>query len=196
MKFSEQVVQAVANVRASGPTVDLTDRDNVIRNLVFMYHVIKASENLLAVAANCTTAGDPLHEYFVAHLEEERGHEKWLHDDLISAGVDLASTSVSRVAVETAGSMYYLIYHVDPAALLGYMVALECIPVPIETVEALEALHGESLLRTLRFHAIHDLDHGPDVLAAIDALTPDRHPIVAQSAIQTAIYLSSASLHI
>ena len=91
-----------------------------------------------------------------------------------------------------AGSQYYLIYHVDPAALLGYMAALECFPMPLEQVEALERAHGADLCRTLRYHAAHDIEHGSGVLEQIDKLDARRFQIAMDSAMQTAAFIGSA----
>lgn len=191
MQFSDHVIDAVGQVRAHGPRVDLTNKDVLIANLVFVYHLIRASENLLHVAIE--RSDGELKAYYAKHLTEERSHEQWLRDDLATAGIDVETTTTPLLAAEAAGVQYYLLYHADPVALLGYIVALECFPMPIALVEQLEQLHGPQLLRTVRHHATHDIEHGGDVAHVIDALPPDRQVIVAESAIQTANYLANAA---
>lgn len=190
--FSDAVYAEVAAILAKAPPVDLTDRRVLLANLVFIYHVIKASENLLVVAASRTEPGTRLHQYFERHRAEEVNHDKWLAEDLTSAGINVASTLIPRQAVELAGTQYYLIHHVDPAALLGYMAVLEGFPHPIDAVERLEEIHGKELLRTLRHHAIHDVDHRRDLNETINGLTERQKALVFESAIQTACYLASA----
>lgn len=191
---SEQVQTATAQVLQHLPRLDLGNAQTFIFNLLFMYHVMKASENLTRQAANCATG--ELKDYFTRHLAEEEGHEKWLAADLATVGIDVSKTAVPIDAVEMAGSQYYLINHVSPVSLLGYMVVLECFPMPLEQVEHLELVHGKDLLRTLRYHAEHDIDHGADVLAEIDKLTDEQFNLVMQSAVQTANYALNALMRI
>jgi hypothetical protein len=193
MTFSQALQQHVFNVRSQFPPVDLTNRGLLISNFLFLYHVMKASENLLEVAAK-ESVGDELHAYFVEHLEEERSHDEWLAKDLLSAGVDVRISVVPRIAVEMAGSMYYLIYHVDPVAHLGYMAALEGMPMPLEVVELLEKIHGKKLLRTLRYHAENDIDHSSQLNKVLDALPDSRKSIVWHTAAATATYIGAATL--
>ena len=69
------------------------------------------------------------------------------------------------------GTQYYLLKHVHPAALLGYMAVVECDPVPEEVVDLLERAHGKDLMRFMRFHALKDLEHRKELFEIID-LTP------------------------
>jgi hypothetical protein len=184
------LMKALCEARARYPRIDLLDRETFIRNLVFVHNIITATPQLLS-AAMMHSAGD-LSAYFEAHLEEERDHARWLAEDLGSEGIDVFTLPVSPEAVAMAGSQYYLIYHVDPAALLGYMAVLECFPMPEEQVRRLEEAHGADLCRTLRYHAVHDIDHGSDVLTQIDKLDARRFRIAMDSAMQTAAFIGSA----
>ena len=171
--------------------INKADADVFTRYLVFVYHVIKASEPLLEHAVQ-RSEGTPYHAYFIEHLAEERSHEKWLEDDLHELGVDVAKAGIPVIAVQMAGSAFYLVNCVTPLALLGYMACLEFFPTPIEEIETLEALHGKKALRTLRYHAEHDLDHGSDLAAVLNTLPVEDQLIVKQTAYQTAIYVQRA----
>jgi len=184
------LIKALSEARARYPRIDLLDRETFIRNLVFVHNVITATPQLL-YAAMMHSGGD-LSAYFEAHLEEERAHALWLANDLASEGIDVRALPVSPDAVAMAGSQYYLIYHVDPAALLGYMAALECFPMPETQERRLEEVHGVDLCRTLRYHATHDIDHGSEVLAQIDKLDARQFRIAMDSAMQTAAFIGSA----
>lgn len=176
------------------PQLDLRDRRIFLANLAFMYQVIVASEDLLQQAAR--HCGDDLRAYLLAHLREELNHAEWLAEDLAGAGVDVRALPVSAEAAGMAGSQYYLIRHVDAAALLGYMAVLECFPMDPVTLEELEALHGAALCRTLRHHAEHDPSHGADVLEQIEKLSATARERVKQNAVQTVLYLKAAAAKI
>lgn len=179
------------SLRKMLPVTDLRNRSALLGNLAFMFQVIRASEDLLMDAAAYARGG--LHEYFHEHLGEEMNHAEWLAQDLKNAGVDVYSLPISAEAVAMVGSQYYLIRHVDPAALLGYMLALECFPASVEDVEQLERTHGADVCRTLRHHAIHDQQHGKDVLEQIAKLSEKQHELVKQNAVQTVLYLRAAA---
>jgi hypothetical protein len=183
--YSLQVIDAVEGVRAFAPQIDMSKRDIVLANLVFVHQVISASESLLEVAIESSEG--VLQQYFIDHLEEERQHQSWLADDLMEAGIDLTSMPLSQKAVEMAGSQYYLIKHVNAAALLGYMAVLEGFPLSLDTLSQLEAMHGKELFRTVRYHAEHDLEHRKELFAMIDKLDD---PIILRNAIQTATYMN------
>lgn len=186
----DQLLRALRDVRATYPAIDLSRRDVFLRNLIFVHNVITASESLLRAA--CDRSIGDLKAYFAEHLREEASHERWLAADLASAGLDVKALPISPEAVAMAGSQYYLIHHVDPVALLGYMAVLECFPIDAEALETLEEIHGKQLCRTLRYHAEHDVLHGADVLDEIDLLEEKQFQLVMQNAVQTALYIGSA----
>jgi hypothetical protein len=191
MQASSVIKTAIANVLAQVKPVDYRNRLAFLSNLTFLYHTMRASENLIRVAIANTEAGK-LHDYFVAHLQEESGHAEWLANDLQSAGIKVATTPVPRLAVEMVGSQYYLIQHVGPAALLGYMVLMECFSMPLSDIAALEAVHGTDLLRTIRYHAEHDIDHGADLLEVINGLTEQEQALALESGLQATRYFICA----
>lgn len=186
----DQLMQALREVRATYPAIDLSRRDVFLRNLIFIHNIISASESLLRAA--CDRSIGEMKAYFAEHLKEEAGHAFWLRNDLATADIDVASLPVLPEAVAMAGAQYYLIHHVDPVALFGYMAVLECFPIDAAALEKLEEIHGKQLCRTLRYHAEHDIDHGADVLDQVDALSDKQFNLVMQNAVQTALYIGSA----
>lgn len=162
-----------------------------IANLIFLYHIMVASEPLLRFALAETT--DPrLREYFAKHLEEERGHSTWLAQDLKSIGVDVGHTEAPLIAIQMAGSIYYLIFHVHPVALLGYMRVLEGPGMSQERLAKLEQEYPRSLLRTVRYHLEHDLDHMKDLNAIIEAL-PEHRKLIDEVSVMTQNYIQAAA---
>jgi pyrroloquinoline quinone (PQQ) biosynthesis protein C len=171
------------------PITDPSSVSSFVQNLIWLFHVVRASENLLVQAE--AQADGPLREYFKQHLGEERGHAEWLREDLRSVGIDVLSTRPMPIAREMVGSIYYLIFHSDPAALLGYMQVLEGQAENLaRMLPQLEAEHPASLLRTLKHHAAEDPGHFAELLAMIDELPEGRRAIIEETAEMTRNYLS------
>lgn len=138
----------------------------MLDHLAFWYQVILASEPLLrdAIALLDVLEGDEferdLKAFYAKHLEEERDHAKWLLEDLNGHPIQLHFG-----AAQLAGMAYYLVRHMHPVALMGYMLALEGVPIPMEYVEAVEREHGAAAARTLRHHAQEDPEHFKELAA-------------------------------
>ena len=143
-----------------------------------------ASEHLL----ECAIEKEPSWQYLKDHLEEERGHAQWLAADLLTASIDVKKTLIPAVAMQMVGSIYYLIFHVDPAALLGYMWAMESSPLSLEDLVAAETEHGKDLMRTIRYHVTHDPHHASELLTEIKSLSKGRQALIYQTADQTAAF--------
>lgn len=135
----------------------------MLDHLAFWYQVIIASELLLKESIFLLKDEGfekELKAFYQRHLEDETGHAAWLKEDLGDHPV-----SLHFGASQVAGMAYYLVRHVHPVALLGYMQALEGKPIPMEYVEAVERAHGVSVARTLRLHAEEDPGHMQQLLA-------------------------------
>lgn len=163
----------------------------LIPNLIFLYHTMVASENLLRVAIGETPEGE-LRRYFEHHLEEERDHAKWLAEDLKCVNVEAERTEKPLLAVQMAGSLYYLIYHAHPAALLGYMRVLESWPMDKARFAERAKPYPKALLRTLNYHIDHDPEHFADLLAII-ATVPEHAKLIEDVAAMTRNYLRQAA---
>jgi hypothetical protein len=169
------------------PFVDFNNRENFIHYLLF-YHAIMTASGPLLKAATARLPKGVVRAYYIHHYEEEYRHAKWLAEDLASA--DVVIPRVNWRAASLAGTQYYLINHVSPIALLGYMIALESRPMPLKGVAALERCYGEALCRTLRFHAAHDVDHSADLFRIVGQLTANNLKLVTDNAVHTAQVLS------
>ncbi|PZQ17717.1 MAG: iron-containing redox enzyme family protein [Ancylobacter novellus] len=91
------------------------------------YHHVKHTFPLLALAAARTT-DERYQDALVEYMEEERGHEKWILDDIAAMGGDASAVRdgapgfACRVMV---GYAYYAIERVSPYAMLGSIHVLE-----------------------------------------------------------------------
>lgn len=91
------------------------------------YHHVRHTFPLLALAASLTT-DERYQDALVEYMEEERGHEKWILDDIAAVGGDAAAVRdgepghACRVMV---GYAYYAIERISPWAMLGSVHVLE-----------------------------------------------------------------------
>ena len=183
--FSKHIKKEIA--KKPMPPLDLLDKNVFLANLLFCYQYMVASHDLTVLAGNL--ADGELKKYFTHHADEEKGHAEWLRADLLTEGIDAAEMAISPYARGMVGEQFYNVLYVHPASLLGYMAMLEMNPMPLANVNALEKAHGKALLKTLRFHAEHDIDHSKDLCVVLDALPASLHGVVLQSLDRTADFI-------
>lgn len=160
----------------------------LIPNLIFLYHCMVASEHLLQEAAGRSVHG--LKYYFLKHLQDERGHAEWLAEDLASIGIQVRKTRIPVEVLEMVGSVYYLIFHVDPAALLGYMQFMES--GSPQRLPEWEKAYPASLLRTLKYHLEHDPAHLREINEVIGGMSSEQQALIAQTHQQSRQYFLRA----
>lgn len=150
--------------------------------LAFWYQVIIASEQLLKDSIALLNPEieweKSLRDFYQKHLDDEMHHAVWLKEDLGEHEVVLHFG-----AAQIPGMIYYLILHVHPVALMGYMLALEGNKIPMEFVEAVEHEHGKSTGRTLRLHAEEDPGHYQELLS--QEIPAEWRDLVENTRIQT-----------
>ena len=99
------------------------------RLLVEIYHYVKHSTRLLALAASRLGPDQRrLFQRFLEHAKEESGHEQWALGDLRALGAnqdDVIASAPLPSTVALYAYQYYVIEHVNPIGLLGYIYALE-----------------------------------------------------------------------
>jgi hypothetical protein len=190
MTTSESLRAMLAEV----PMPKIESRDSFLTWLKFSHGVIRASEPLLQIAISKSDGA--LREYYAESLANERDHADWLAEDLQTLGE--TPYVIDHASAATAGAQYYYLQHVGPYALLGYIAALEFRPMPLEHVDALALAYGEAALRTVRHHAMHDIDHAKTLSEVID-MYEEQARIIVYSALLTArmigFYLSERMLH-
>jgi hypothetical protein len=114
---------------------------------------------------------------YAAKIEEERGHDEMMLEDLRRVGVlplEAKAAPVNPFIAEMVGRQYYLSDVVHPAALLGFAGLLEGFPPTHEQIEAIQAASGypSEAFSTLRLHAASDVEHRKDVVAMLDQVPP------------------------
>jgi hypothetical protein len=173
-----------------------------------MHEVVRASVPLMELAAQrCRLLGpvDPvavaLRHYLEAHIEQERGHDDWLLDDLAAADPGPAGAGVPPpVVARLVGTQYYWIAQHHPVALLGYIAVLEGNAPDVRLANRIMATAGvsEAAVRTVRAHAELDTDHTGAVYALLDTLplTPTQLAAVTVSGLHTTRALMALFEHI
>jgi len=174
MSFYEQLVADTTDSRdafLSIPLVLNTLRNGATRSLYLdflaeAYHHVKHTFPLLALAAS-RTSDERYQDALVEYMEEERGHEKWILDDIRALGGDPDAVRDGqggppcRIMV---GYSYYAIEHISPYAFLGSVHVLEGMSVLLadQVADAMKASLGSESDRGftyLRTHGSLDNEH-------------------------------------
>ena len=135
MSFYDELQAATAAERAaylSIPLITETVRNGASRALYLdfltqAYHHVKHTYPLLALASVHTT-DEVYQDALVEYMKEERGHEKWILDDIGALGGDADEVRDGRPgeACEImVGYTYYAIEWISPYAMLGSVHVLE-----------------------------------------------------------------------
>lgn len=178
--FSAELFSILDGEVSQLPVLNYADRTVYAKHMHLLHQIITASEGMLEEAEKVDS---PCHAYFAEHLEEERNHEKWLAKDIENLGIQVGG--MEYLAAALAGTQYYLIKHVTPLALLGYMALLEGYPASDEQVQQLEALYPDSV-STLKYHAVHDREHRAELSKQLDAVPEEFHELIIWNAVQSA----------
>ena len=186
--MQEQIKQAIQEIAKYAQRPDFSNIEVVKYNMLFLYQVMLATTGMLEEAIKHSEG--QLKEYFISHLAEEQHHAEWLAEDLLELGVDVMKQPTKRHAAAMAGTQYYLIKHVKPECLLGYMATIEGFPASLEFVEYIESIHGKKPFRTLRIHAEEDVTHAQELF---DIIEQYQCPEILENAIETQIYLNELS---
>lgn len=152
------------------------------RALMRAYTISNASVPLMEAAraraltlANDDPVAAGLADYLEHHIPEETGHDEWMINDLEALGISRHEV-VNRVPEPSLaaliGMQYYWIQHRHPIAFTGYAAIVEGNPVPPAKIDEIEQRLDlpARALRTMRWHAVHDLEHSADLDDALDGL--------------------------
>jgi len=174
MSFYEQLIAETAESRdafLSIPLVRSTIRNGASRKLYLdflaeAYHHVNHTFPLLALAAS-RTPDQRYQDALVEYMEEERGHEKWILNDIRAVGGDADRVRdgqggpACRIMVAYA---YYAIEHISPYAFLGSVHVLEGMSVLLadQVADAMKAslgLESDTGFTYLRTHGSLDTEH-------------------------------------
>ncbi|PHP65225.1 heme oxygenase [Zhengella mangrovi] len=130
------------------------------------YHHVKHTFPLLALTAS-RTRDERYQDALVEYMEEERGHEKWILDDIAALGGDAAAVEAGEGGAACrimVAYTYYAVERISPYAMLGSVHVLEGLSVLLadrvaDTLKARFGTSEEKGFSYLRSHGALDQDH-------------------------------------
>src|SRR4051812_47478797 len=166
--------------------------------LCTMHCIVRSSVPLMetAIARAHELKGDPVAAgvaaYLESHVDEERGHDEWVLQDLEATGRDrdeplrrIPPPSIASVV----GSQYYWIRHHHPVALMGHIAVMEGYPPSVAFAELLQERtgYGADAFRSLARHAMLDVHHRNEFLEVVDGLPlgEEHEQLIGVSALHT-----------
>jgi hypothetical protein len=113
--------------------------------------------------------------YLAHHVDEERGHDQWLLEDLEATGADPREPLrriPSPLVAALVGAQYYWLRHYHPISLIGHIAAIEGYPPPVGFAARLHDLTGypKEAFRAIAIHERLDIRHRQELWDAIDGL--------------------------
>ena len=154
------------------------------------YYVCHSTRLLCASAAIFSQEDQHLHKRFIKHMDEENSHELLALRDLQRLGYkieDFPEMAQTRTMYEI---QYYKIEHVDPVALMGYILALETMAGEDFKwlKEKLTGLYGKDCVRFVQVHADDDPDHIEKAVEVVKGLKESRLHEIDLNIVQTGLY--------
>jgi hypothetical protein len=130
------------------------------------YHHVKHTYPLLAFAS-ALTHDERYRDALFKYMKEERGHDKWILDDIRSLGADadMVARGKPRMPCQImVGYAYYAIQWISPYTFLGMVHVLEGLSVMLahnvaSTVQRSLGVDGTAGFSYLRSHGALDIEH-------------------------------------
>jgi pyrroloquinoline quinone (PQQ) biosynthesis protein C len=174
MSFYERLMSETAKDREAFLAIPIvqhaihngSSRSLYIDFLTEAYHHVKHTFPLLALAAS-RTSDERYQDALVEYMEEERGHEKWILNDIGTVGgnPDAVRSGTPGIPCQImVGYAYYAIERISPYAFLGSVHVLEGISVLLadklaNAMKASLGLESDAGFTYLRTHGSLDIDH-------------------------------------
>ncbi len=201
LSFYEQVVCATAVEQARFRAIPLilravtlgVDRDLYLGFLASAYHHVRHTCPLLGLAlSRCGEADAPLRAGLLTYLDEEKGHEAWILDDIRALGGDAEAVRQAAAPFPVRMMVAYATYaieHISPYALLGMVHVLEGMSVALARTAAGAIRSGLAVdpavggFRYLTSHGDLDESHVALFAQLLDQIDqPDRRAVVIRAA--------------
>jgi len=193
MSFYEELQTATAPDRNAFLAIPLiqstivhgTSRELYIDFLTQAYHHVKHTYPLLALAS-VHTQNEAYQDALVEYMDEERGHEKWILDDIGALGGDADAVrdgkpgQACRIMV---GYTYYAIQWVSPYAMLGSVHVLEGMSTLLadkaaDSIQGALAVPGKEGFSYLRSHGALDIEHVAFFKELVNGISSDAHEVI------------------
>jgi pyrroloquinoline quinone (PQQ) biosynthesis protein C len=141
-------------------------RELYLAFLTEAYHHVKHTFPLLSLAA-AHTRDERYQAALALYMNEERGHDKWILDDIRAMGGDAGAVERGKPGIPCqvmVGYAYYCIEWISPYALLGMVHVLEGLSVMLAekvagAVQRSLAAEGAAGFSYLQTHGALDVEH-------------------------------------
>ena len=141
-------------------------RELYLAFLTQAYHHVKHTFPLLALAASMTR-DERYQAGLVEYMTEERGHEKWILDDIRAIGGDADAVERGKPGIPCQAMVaycYYAIQWISPYAILGMVHVLEGLSVQLAhqlagSVQRALGVDDKSGFSYLNSHGGLDIEH-------------------------------------
>lgn len=190
MSFYDQLIACTVEERRAFeaiPIVQNTMNGGAVTRGMYLdfltqaYHHVKHTFPLLALAAS-RTSDLSYQQALLSYMNEERGHDAWILDDIRAIGGDAEYVRRGRpgAACEImVAYSYFAIEHVSPFALLGSVHVLESMSVAFAqgAANAIQAALGarqEQGFTYLRSHGALDVEHVAFFKALVNEIADKR----------------------
>jgi hypothetical protein len=161
-EFQQRADHELEKTRSSVEAFPWQDRDAYAMWLVQTYHMVNHSTRLVALAgAYAPLDKEGLHNRFVDHSREERGHPHWCIDDLTMLGKRIDDYPCLYQSACLYQIQYYWIQHRGASSFFGYTLSLECLAEKYgrDVFNRVAKAYGEAPTKFLKGHAEEDIDH-------------------------------------
>ena len=141
-------------------------RELYVAFLTEAYHHVKHTFPLLALAASMTR-DERYQAGLLEYMTEERGHEKWILDDIQAMGGNAEAVANGKPGIPCQAMVaycYYAIQWISPYAILGMVHVLEGLSVQLAhqlagSVKQALRVDGEAGFTYLNSHGGLDVEH-------------------------------------
>ena len=153
-------------------------RELYVDFLIQAYHHVKHTFPQLAFAA-AHTSDETYQDALVEYMEEERGHEKWILDDIAAMGGDAQAVKDGAPGIACqvmVGYTYYAIEWISPYAMLGSVHVLEGMSTLLadkaaDAIQRSLASSNQDGFSYLRSHGALDIEHVAFFKTLVNGLT-------------------------
>lgn len=174
-------------------------REAYLEFLEQLYHVVwHFCPAMAAAASHCGDDRKTLRYALYHQIDEEKGHEEWVLNDIVAMGGD-PELIKSRLAAPQIQAMigynYYSAEHLNPTSILGMLHVLEqiaadfAVPAATNIAKAI-GVPGPDGFTFLQSHGEMDLDHVEDFKVLVETITDpvDQQAIIDASKVNYAMF--------
>ena len=186
MEFYDRLLAATAAEREEFLSIPLireavasgASRELYVAFLTEAYHHVKHTFPLLALAAS-KTWDESYQDALVEYMDEERGHEKWILNDIRAMGGNAESVRTGAPGIPCqvmVAYTYYAIEHISTFAMLGSVHVLEGMSTQLAdkvaaAVQRTIGLPADEGFSYLRSHGALDIEHVAFFKTLVNSIT-------------------------